>query len=219
MDIPIDDPFRPIYRDEELGWILAAVAQFIAFVIGILFYFAGKSTIKKIKKLISGEKQIAHWSFSGNVWQTYTHAEIRRQMADLRKNIIIIFFIGPLVGCIKEPEHWLTTGLILSGVLCGLVFMVQYPMIAAYRKRSDDPPYEVYFSPISAYLNGSYYEWSNMGTRLVKAEILNDPDSQIPSLLITYAVRGRYGEEEKKLYVPIPPDKMDEAQNIVPQFC
>ncbi len=202
---------------ELAGIILGTFAFMISVIIAVLLP-AGKKAALRISSLREGNGLLLRWEYTAEPFRNFTVAEYRRQLTNANITAGVLVLAGPVVGLYKDGEEGLLVGIAVGVGLALLAYLLGFLMAKDFFDRASSPPFEALISSSSVYLNGLFADWSISGAQCVSAEIRNDELSGMPSILIVYTTRGRYGKQTKELYVPIPEGKMHEAQQIITQL-
>ena len=206
-----------------VGWIsgsaligtLAGVFEFGLAVVIVVLVIKGQSELQKIYRLIAGENLLAHWAYPENVWEPYVEEEYKRQISNGKITMIVFLIAGPFVGYCKDSNEGVLYGIGLGICLGLLSLLMGYSIAHDMRKRSAAPPYEAFISSTSVYINGTFVDWSASGFSFVSASIATESKTGLHSLLVKYSVSGRYGLQEKEMYIPIPEGKTIESEKLI----
>ena len=204
--------FTIIWLD-QLITVYIGLAQTMLFFTGIIFLIKGKQDIRGIQTMLQSEI-LAHWIYDQSHWKTYSNAEYKRQKQNAYSTLIAFFAAGLLLGWTGYKGMMVTDGLMIGAVLGFYSFAIGMVYAKSVLNHSEHPPFEAFISPTSAYINGIFIDWSSPGITLRHTSIANDNESGVRSLLIKYSVRGKYGGQEKEMYVPIPDGCLDVAANV-----
>lgn len=189
------------------------LTQFMMFTIGVVFLIKGKQDVRSIIRLLNGEL-LAHWTYNQTHWSTFAHAEYKRQKENAIVTMVVFLIAGPLLAWIGYKDMTMSDGVAIGVVLGIFTFGIGMVYARNVLKRSEQPPYEAFISLASAYINGILLDWTSSGIVFLGASVAKDIESNDSSIMIRYKVRGRYGYQEKEMFVPIPSEKKDEAQTI-----
>lgn len=190
------------------------MAQFIMFIVGVIFLISGKQEVRGILRLLEGNL-LAHWTYEQFHWKKSSEMEFHRQRQNAMSTMLVFLLVGPLAGWFGFNGMTLMMGITLGTLLGIFSFGIGMIYASSVLKKSKKPPFEAFISDSAAFINGIFVDWSSTGISLIRAKISSDQDTGSPSLLITYSVRGRYGVQERELFVPIPNDKSQEAHTVV----
>ena len=195
--------------------LIAGIFQSGIFFIVVLLYFFGLRDKKQIERLLSGEDLLAQWNFNADSWNRFVQSEYKRQKENAITTAIAFFIAGPIAGLLKDPDNWYISGPIMGAALGGFGYFIAVTSAKAFRKTAAVEKPEIYIGRRAIYIHGLFISFTGIGRRLQRIEITADPDSQQQSLKISYFVRGRYNEQEREFFVPIPIGKEGEAKHIV----
>lgn len=229
----IPNPYQPLFRSLIAGAFLMnipaviallsghrlittylGVFQFMMFILGIVLLVKGKQQVRGIMKMLQGEL-LVHWTYPSFQWKRYAEMEYRRNMKEAMITMVVFLLAGPLLAYIGYKDMSLTYGIVIGsllGLFGGAIGIVHARGIL---RRSKKPPFEAMISKDAAFINGVFIDWTAANVRLADVDILQESGESLPSILLKYSLRGKYGRQHKELHVPIPNGSMNDAKRIV----
>lgn len=188
---------------------------FCAIFLPVLYYYRKKYE-KGLSELVGG-KYLAHWQYDPDEWNRFVEREWGRT-----KKKAAWYPIGILGGVIVLGYVFKGWGVdefkVILPWIFGLAVFAALTMLyigqRAYR-RGLEKVGEVFIGESAVQFGATYFTWDSFGTKLGKVELLKGDQ-----LILQFEIRqiSRYGSRSSEIRVPVPRDRIDEAEKLVQRF-
>ncbi len=216
-----------------VGFVLAAMgnkdAGFVFVIVGmplllcclfllLILWATGLGMRRQIQKLVDGDF-LAHWTYSGMEWRSYTEAEWERARPKAKgmplKVIGIMLIVGAFMHFMRE-EMGLVQGILFGGAIGvplgllvgGLAYWLAW---STHRKRLETPG-EVFIGATGFYQDGTFTGWTGYYGRLLGVTMASGE----PAALV-FKIEG-HRRSVFDVRVAIPKGKEEEAERIMAQL-
>jgi len=194
------------------GFAISVIAAFLAImclITAAVYYRMSQ----KLKKIISGEGLILHWSYEKSQWQKFSDKEYKfekRSKLMLLALVAVIALVIFSAFAVINPETapvMMASAFGLVALLSIFAFLVPW---LNFRSRKNSTG-ELYLSNNGLYLGGLFHTWGFLGSKLESA-VFNENEMLIT---LEYSYPTRTGTSVETVHVPVPPFKSTEAQEAV----
>jgi len=182
--------------------------------VGTVMYVYRAYTLRKI---LSGEELVAHWTYGPEEWARYAEAEHGRDKEGKVVLFVIIsafaLFFGVLF-LIFGGEAGLIVFLGMLGLIA-LIGGVAFLSILLSHRANQTRTGEVFIARTGVYLNGALHNWNMFGASLDSVKLIRE---ESPLVEFVYSYPARHGRQGAEVRVPVPAGKEEEADRMVACF-
>jgi hypothetical protein len=204
------DAFKGGFAISFGGFFLA-----IAGIIVIVFYVHLAGILDRI---LRGENQLAHWTYSPKIWHEYTEKEYAEEKSEKKGLFFVVsafaLFFGSLFWLI-DPESGFYVFLSMISLIAIIAFTWQFSAWHYY-KQNKTGEREAYISRDGIYMNRKLYTWHLLGSRLMKVEI--EDKHGLPLLIFKITAITLPGPQTYRIRVPVPIEQQEKAKAIIEQL-
>ena len=196
--------------------LTATLVGTVGFILCVSFWITSGALEGELSAFREG-KWLARW--------TVEQAQINEFRAQRQSDRRAVAWI---VGGVIASGSLITAGLLLADedktaalwvgavglAVAGAGFGLTKWMNRVANEPTNGPP-EVYVSARGAVVGGEFVQWRGFGHRFIDAEV----DEAERALRIRFGVKLKHGEAEHERWLPVPADKLDEAQMVAASIC
>ncbi len=158
---------------------------------------------------------LAHWTYSDEEWKTFTKKEFNFRIREALVVWLLIVGIGTLLlSGYREMGH--LAAFITCFSVGGLITFIRFIIAYNARNANSSKPGDVIISAKSILINGTYHTLNDELKTLSKLELLKDETPQI--LEFTVIWNTRKGQTNEQVRVPVPSNKLTEAEKLMNLF-
>lgn len=185
-------------------------AAISAFVTAMMFI----PRAREFDRLVNGLILLAHWRYSPDEWGKFLK-ESKKEMlvvnrATLRWASTIAAVVGVFLLLISHDSLFI---IIISGIILMMAAAAFLgPLIQTGLMKNEDR--EAFVGERSAFIGGSFYTWTQAGSRLTGVGIYSE-DTPIAMLHIIYEYPTIRAYQQEIIRIPVPEGKMEEAARLV----
>ena len=197
-------------------WFISAPLGLFAFIFLLTFYFVGRTEMRAINALLTGEQWV-RWRYGAGEWRGFAEVEWTRDQGRAKKSALSALGGFMVVGLIVG---WLN-GTILAGLALGVAAGIPFGMLvgvlnhafgrATYRRRLTNPGGAI-VGPGGVYQDGRYIAWRGFGGTLQEVRLVAQA-GETPAV-VECTLRGRRGMEVT-VRVLVPAGHDEEAKQLV----
>ncbi len=190
-----------------VGGFLALTAFFSSFVF--------LHRLRVYRDLFQEDRLLAHWRYSESEWRAFAGAELTAEETVKRMLILITAGFALLYCGLMAALHPQLVDLMI-GVCLAIIALVAGAAALSTRisrRRNLTPTGEARIGRRGLWLNGALHAWSGGGSFLVDCNLDNSADPNC--LLFSYAAIERHGQQVHQARVPVPANRLDEAEQVI----
>lgn len=197
------------------GFAIITLCGFMVVVCIVVLAFYIPRARRQDRMMKSG-RYLAWWDISKPLWNEFVAYDFAADRMISKGTFTLISIVSLVVGIALSV--WAQDILMLY-ICLGIIVMLIFPAFAfpwfRKRKKLRNPPLVV-FSAESVYVGGSFFTWNMAGARLDSTEIEQIGSLTIMKMVMTYPTRT--GMESWEIRLPVPPEKLDEAQKLLGKY-
>jgi hypothetical protein len=153
---------------------------------------------------------LATWHFTAQEWNAFLRYERKeRKLSHAIESVLILILGGLLLLYTRDASPWLAFG--ISGVI-GAIYWIGKYYLSMGSLGAAKPTNEVIITPMAIIINGKYNVLRNENIWLSKAKVKEDKGLHL--LEFTYNWATRKGDTYEDFRIPIPVDKLTDAEQI-----
>jgi hypothetical protein len=169
---------------------------------------------REFDKLVNGLILLAHWKYSPDEWEKFLLESRKEMLIVNRATLRWASTISAVVGIILLLASRDSLFLIIIG---GIILMMAAaaflgPLIQTSLMKNEER--EAFVGERSAFIGGSFYTWTQAGSRLTGAGIYSE-DTPIAMLHIIYEYPTIRAFQQEIIRIPVPAGRMEEASKLV----
>jgi len=194
--------------------------QFVSFfglIVAVIVVIVYSQRARRLERILSGERLLAHWQYGGEEWRRYAEAEYRTQRGEMLGLLVVVDGMMVVIGLFfalvgGEAGRAVFLGLLGFAILLALgVWLLPY---LRYRRDASGTG-EAYISPLGIYLNGSLHIWDALTARLESVEVVSSGAPGMTSILaVAYSFLTRAGRQTTTVRIPVPAGREHEAHEV-----
>lgn len=193
------------------GILLGSLGGTLGLILGFAFWLTARGAQRQLDA-IRGGLHLARWTVDADRWWAW-HDQ-RQSKLRLVTGIVIgmVALVGFLLaGLIYEDGDVQVAGYIAFATvvampLTGIIIRLHKAPVPPRSARS----VPLIIGPKGALTVGVYMQWSAFGVGFRGAAVKHDP----PTLAVDYEVANQHGTVRHTLELPVPPDRLDEAEDV-----
>jgi len=170
---------------------------------------------KVLADLLSGEKVLAHWTYTEEEWDRYTRAQSRTSRSEkitlffVISGFALLFGVGFLLFA-PDKDAGLAVFLTMLGLIA-VIGVTAFLSIKLSDLRSRGQRREVYISSDGVYIGRELHTWNVAGATLEEVGFRERPSALLE---ISYSYPTRYGMDTATVRVPVPRGQEKAARQI-----
>jgi hypothetical protein len=198
------------------GFGISFLSGFMVLV-GLIVIFIYRARAKQMDKILNGEGKIALWKFSPELWIRFVETDFKEEKTEKRNLFILVAVISLIVGILLMI---VIQDLLILLIILGILVLVAIPAFWAPRyrfRKLQHSKAEALITEKGVIVGKLFHLWMGLGASLDEVTLENNEDPAI--LSFRYSMPTRNGRDEQTARVPVPIDKLSEAQWIVNHFA
>ncbi len=199
------------------GFAISFVSLVIALTSGIfgLLYFA---YARQLDNILRGVGVLAHWTYTQEYWMQYTKKEYEEENSEKKSLFLIVAAFALFFGVLfwgLDNEAGFYVFIVMLGLIGLILFVWRFTVWSNYRHNLNGVK-EAYITKDAIYLNRRFITWHSFLTRFKGVTILQR--KKVSFLVFQYTMYSRTGPQTYTTRVPIPPDQINFAIQIMQQI-
>jgi hypothetical protein len=209
--------FVPYYTplgESSNSYAISAGLTFV-FILAIVTTLVYRKMSIKETAVKSGDKLIAHWTYSDEEWNSFTEEEHKINSADKKMLFYIISGFAVFFGAlfmIMDPE----SGIFVAGAMLGLIVIIAFTaflsIYLAHRKNLKKKG-EAYISIDGVIINGTFHAWKLFGAKFEGVTYVENVQPRY--LEFTYSIIASHGRQNQSVRLPVPKKEEKSVQLII----
>lgn len=200
----------------DAGYAIAAFGV-LFIIIGLVISFIYGKLARRLDEILSGEKLLAHWTYSDEEWRQYTETDYKIDRREKWQLFLIVAGISVVVGvflALLNPEAWWIFACIILGLIA-FTGLAAWLSTLYFHHKNKTSKSAVWISENGVYFNKILHAWNVIGSKFERIKYLEETPRLIE---FEYSVISRSGRDHQTVRVPVPLGKESLAANIVEKF-
>ncbi|MCX7737303.1 MAG: hypothetical protein N2319_11395 [Candidatus Kapabacteria bacterium] len=201
--------------------IFLGLFLFVVSIIVFLIYLTRAIQFDRIYKALDpanddseDELILAKWTYDKAFWDEFINVDMREKLSTNKSLFIITTILIVIIFGYFMIEDTETAPYIGLAGLAFIIFLFLIsrltPVLSARRLKNSNP--ECIITRTGLILGKQFHNWSSMGTRLESVRFTQDEQAMLE---IIYSYPGKVTRSNYTILVPVPPDQLKKAKEIV----